>query len=98
MLTLYIYLDLRSGRCSLYIHLDLRSGRCSLSIYLYISGAGDAHYLSMYRSQEREMLKLIAAKDALAGGAAAGDDAVGELEDNLYEANSKLEEEQERAT
>ena len=54
---------------------------------LYISG-----------SQEREMLKLIAAKDALAGGAAAGDDAVGELEDNLYEANAKLEEEQERAT
>ena len=54
---------------------------------LYISG-----------SQEREMLKLIAAKDALAGGAAAGDDAVGELEDNLYEANAKLEEEQERAS
>ena len=44
------------------------------------------------------MLKLIAAKDALAGGAAAGDDAVGELEDNLYEANAKLEEEQERAS
>ena len=43
------------------------------------------------------MLKLIAAKDALAGGAAAGDDAVGELEDNLYEANARLEEEQERA-
>jgi len=42
------------------------------------------------------MLKLIAAKDVLTGGAAAGDDAVGELEDNLYEANAKLEEEQER--
>ena len=42
------------------------------------------------------MLKLIAAKDVLTGGAAAVDDAVGELEDNLYEANAKLEEEQER--
>lgn len=61
--------------------------------------AGRAHQLeTKAKQQEREMLKLIAAKDVLAGGAAAGDDAVGELEDNLYEANAKLEEEQERAT
>ena len=42
------------------------------------------------------MLKLIAAKDALAATTNRGDDALGELEDNLYEVNQKLEEEQER--
>ena len=44
------------------------------------------------------MLKLIAAKDAMAAGSSRGDDQLGELEDNLYEVTQRLEEERERAS
>jgi len=57
-----------------------------------------AHQLeAKTKQQEREILQLIAAKDAAMHGGGRGDDAVGELEDNLYEVNQKLEEELERA-
>ena len=60
--------------------------------------ASRAHPLEgQAKQQERELLKVIAAKDALAAQSGKGDDAVGELEDQLYEANQTLEEEKERA-
>ena len=48
------------------------------------------------RAQETEILKLIQAKDELEATQNAKDDELGELQDNYYEATTKLEEEEEK--
>ena len=49
------------------------------------------------RQQEQEILKLIQAKDAFSSQQGLKDDELSELNDNLYDATTKLEEEEERS-